>query len=337
VRRLRFIWVDDKKEKVEPYRDVLQDGFGKRRAKVELLEVKDNVLQTLDDWSQENKTAPPDLIIIDHVFTLALPFGLRGSSVAHLLRGLFPVTPMVCVTAMFDRPGSFDQEDISEYSALFLYQRLEDHIEDLYAIAEGFRKLHAPKLRIREHLIACTKAPPRDKADLLRVLPGEFQDKRHAATEHRMASWIYNVLLARPGFLYDRLHAATLLGLTEAGFRKVEGMFGKAAYRGVFATQGTPHWWVSALRRILFQLSADDGPDLPQHVGRALPGIVPGDYSVCYVSKTSEPPPDAVVSTDATRDAEQRVVRSEYADRHPSDPGTTPGFEARLVLRKRRK
>lgn len=56
-------------------------------------------------------------------------------------------------------------------------------------------------------------------------MPGEFQTERHATTEHRMARWVYNVLLRRPGFMYDRLHTATLLGLSELGFSKVETKF----------------------------------------------------------------------------------------------------------------
>jgi len=337
VKRLRFIWIDDQKKKVEVYRRAIEAGVESACASITLIEVKADLLNVLSAWAVEEAPKSPDLIIIDHIYNMALPFGLKGSSVAHLLRSKFPGVPIVCVTSMFDRPDSFDQEDISEYTALFLYQRLENHIEDLYAIAKDFRKLHSMSVPLREHFVACLKAPRRDKEDLLRILPEEFQDQKHTTTQHRAASWIFNVLLRRPGFLYDRTYAASLLGLTTSGFAKVEAQFEGAKYKGVFATHRDPRWWVSALRTVLFDLVDYDAPDLPQLAGRTLPGIKKADYSVCYVSKESFPPPDAVVATDATRDASLRIVRREYSDRYPGDLGVTPGFETRLILKKRKK
>jgi hypothetical protein len=334
MKRLRFVWIDDQKTKIESYRAVIEAGFGELRASVDVIEVNSNILKKLEKWSSENKKKPPDLILIDHIFNQTLPFGLKGSSVAHLLRSEFPRIPMICVTAMFDQPHSFDQEDISEYTALFLYQHLENHIEDIYAIARDFRKLHAPDAKVREQLVSSVKAPKRDQEDLFRILPEEFQKEKHVTTEHRMARWIFNVLLCRPGFLYDRLYAATLLGLTEAGFAKVEALFAKAKYRGVFSTELNPRWWVSALRKILFNITGENSPDLPQHAGRMLPTITESDHSVCYVSRKSEPPPDAVVAADSTAGAKLRVVRRQYSDRNPNDLGIAAGFETRLILKK---
>ncbi len=338
MKRLRFVWIDDKTEKAEPYRAVIETGLGSTQASIELIEVKSDALDVLSNWTTENKKHPPDLFVIDHVFNPTLPFGLTGASVAHLLRSEFPQVPMVCVTAMFDRANSFNEEDISEYTALFLYQHLENHIEDLYAIAKDFRKLHPKDAQLREHIIACLKAPNRDKDDLLRLLPEEFAgEKKHATTGHRVARWIFNVLLRRAGFVYDRLHAATLLGLTEAGFKKVETQFKNARYKGVFATDGDPRWWASAIRKRVYDLAGESAPDLPQYAGRALKGITANDYSICYVSKKADPPPDAVVAADVSGNAKRRVVCRQYSERHPGDPGITPGFETRLILKKTRK
>ncbi len=334
MKRLRFVWIDDKASKVEAYRDVVEAGLGNARASIELIEIKNDALEVLGKWSSLNKKGPPDLFVIDHIFIRSLPFGLKGSSIAHLLRGTFPKVPMVCVTAMFDEPNTFDQEDISEYTALFLYQNLENHIEDLFAVAKDFPKLHSPKKGVRQHVIACLKAPSRDKEDLSRVLPEEFQDETHATTQHRVARWIFGVLLRRAGFVYDRLFAATLLGLTEGGLRKVEPLFERALYRGVFATERDPRWWATAIRNVLFDIAGEDAPDLPQYAGRTLPGISKDDYSVCYISKRTDPPPDAVVFADATRNAKRRVVRRQYSEQHPNDLGITPGFETRLILKK---
>jgi hypothetical protein len=334
VKNLRFVWIDDKKSKVEQYRSVIEAGVEGQKASLELIEVNNDVLGKLSGWCSANKSRPPNLIIIDHVFTMALPFGLKGSSVAHLLRSELPRIPMVCVTAMYDKRNSFDQEDISEYTALFRYQSLNDRLEYLFVIARDFPKLHPPDSKVREHFISALKPPVRDKVDLNQVLPDEFRSEQHTTTEHRVARWVFNVFLPRPGFLYDRLYTATLLGLTIEGFSKVEDKFDKAKYKGVFATNSEPKWWSSAVRKRLYELAGEDSPDLPQYAGRSLPGITPADYSVCYVSKKTEPPPDAIVSADSTSAAKLHVVCRQYSDRNPSDIGVTPGFETRLILKR---
>ncbi len=334
MKKLRFVWIDDKKGKVLDYKHVVEAGIEGQQASLDFIQVDKDVLGTLSNWCSQNKSQPPDLIIIDHIFNMILPFGLKGSSVAHLLRSELPRVPMVCVTAMFDKPHSFDQEDISEYTALFRYQHLNDRLEDLYVIARDFPKLHPTTTQAREHFISALKPPPRDKSDLDQVLPEEFQSEQHITTEHRVARWIFNTFLRRPGFLYDRLYTATLLGLTEAGFEKVEGKFEKAKYKGVFATKAEPKWWSSSIRKILYEVTDEDAPDLPQYAGRTLPGLTPADYSVCYVSKKTDPPPDAVVFTDSTSSAKLRVVRRQYSDRNPMDVGALPGFETRLILKR---
>jgi hypothetical protein len=338
MRKLRFVWIDDQPNKVNVFRRPIEIGVNqpKRTASLELIEVKNELLDTLKDWTASNEGRPPDLFIIDHVFNAALPFKLNGSSVAHLLRNTFPATPMVCVTAKYDSAKSFDQEDLSEYTALFAYSQLNQSLDALFTIARDFPKLSRPASNVKRHLVASLRAPKRDWEELLLLLPEEFQNPKHAATQHRMARWIYNVLLPRPGFLYDRLHVATLLGLKTNGFAKVESRFAKALYRGVFAMKKDPRWWVSEVYRLLFSGTGESGPSVPQIAGRALPGIERDDFSVCYVSRSSDPPPDIVAMADATRTAEPRVVRREFAKQHPNDPGTAPGFETRHVLAKKR-
>lgn len=337
MRKLKFVWIDDQPAKVENYRVAIEHGLEepKLAASIELIEVKRELLLTLEQWTAKARKAP-DLFIIDHVFNTALPFKLNGSSVAHLLRNTFPATPMICVTAKYDSPRSFDQEDLSEYTAIFPYSQLSQSLEDIFCVARDFPKLASTGTKPKEHLITCLRAPERDREQLLSLLPEEFQNPEHPATQHRIARWIYTVLLPRPGFVYDRLHVATLLGLTVEGFAKVQSRFAKALYRGVFATRNTPRWWVSEVHRLLFGATDTGASNVPQLAGRALPEVGEDDYSTCYVSKTKEPPPDVVAMADATRGAELRVVRREFAKQHPDDPGTTPGFETRQILAKKR-
>jgi hypothetical protein len=339
MKRFQFTWIDDKTNKIDSYRSAIEAGLTSPKigAAISDLEVKEDFLTKLAAWTAETtkKKRKPDLIIIDQVYNVTLPFGLNGSTVAHLLRGAFPFVPMVCVTAQPLEQNAYELDEFAEYTAVFPYTHLEQYIEDLYAIARDYKKLAVPEgTPTKEHLVKSLHAPKREQSDLLRILPDEFQLPAHAGTGHRIGRWIYNILRKRPGFLYDRLHAATLLGLTESGFTKVQERFSKALYRGVFALESSPLWWASELRKILFSLTPADGPDVPQYAGRKLPGIDVHDYSVCYISKKPDPPPDTVAFSDATRDAQRRVARREFTTQHPSDAGLTAGFETQVILRR---
>jgi hypothetical protein len=336
MKKLRIIWIDDIEDKVEVYRPVIEGGIKNISAKLEYVKAKSDVLEVLEDLVAKEKSKPPNLFIIDQVFNLQLAIKLKGSSVANLLRNTFPNVPMVCVTGLLDSKH-FDQEDLSEFTALYSYQDLAVHLEEIFTIAVDFPKLRTDAANVRSHVISLLKAPSRDQVDLERCLPAEFQSKKiFSTTPHRIGRWVKSNLIKNPGFLYDRLHAATLLGLTLKGFEKVEPIFEKAKYKGVFATNTEPRWWISELQRILSLKQASSSYSSPQLMGRKLPGVNKRDYSACYISQTVEPPPDVVVATDVTTTA-RVVVRREFAQPHPNDPGTTPGFEDQLILKPRAK
>jgi hypothetical protein len=345
MKKIKFLWIDDKKIKVDHYKTVIE-GWGDNStisASVDFLEVKADLLQKLESLVNTVKAAPrkrPHLIIIDHFFNINLPFGLQGATVAHLLRNELPNVPMVCVTAVspVKQPGALAQGDVAEYSAVFPYSDLENHIEDLYAIARDFPKLLSGATTdpstTSDQILKVVRPPPQDKIQLQLILPEEFQYTKDASTPHYAARWLLKHFLQRPGLLYDRLYAATFLGLTKGGFSKIENLFSGAVYKGVFANESNPRWWVSSLRNILFELVGEDGPDVTQIAGRTLPGIEQADFSKCAVSRSSQPPPDVVVRADATLDAEFKVVRHEFSAQHPGDSGSTPGFETQLVLQR---
>lgn len=334
--KMRTVWFDDQKRKATSFNDVFEDGVGQTEGTLEVVEIADDAIDRLNKWAVENSDDPPDLIVIDHIFNKNLPFKLKGSTVAHLLRSEFPSVPMVCVTAAWGDAASFDQEDISEYTALFLYTELERHLEDLFAIARDFKTLEVDEEGVRDHLVKSLKAPKGEKERLKRILPSEFRTQAHATTQHRMAYWIFNVFLKKPGLLYDRLHAATLLGLTVDGFRKVESLFEKARYKGVFATDTNPCWWLRELQNRLYELVSDDAPDMPQYAGRTLQNIRPNDFSKCYVTKKVDPPPQIVVSVKSAGKVRYQVVRPEHAMAQ-DDSSVDPGFEIAQVLKPRAK
>ena len=334
VKKIRITWFDDDARRVEKFRPVLEHGRPGARVTLEFVPVKSSALIDLQTWLESAQDHPPDLVIIDHVFAYApaLPFKLQGSSVAHLLRLALASVPMVCVTAKFDKkPDLFDEEDLSEYTALFPFQHLGQHLESLFAIARDFKKLQVDTEPLREHVIDCVKAPKWDRERVLQILPEEFRGGKVHTTSHRVARWIWNAFLYRPGFLYDRLAAATLLGLNEDGFRKVEDLFTKALYKGVFSTTSEPRWWVSTLLREIYRI-APESAESSQHLGRKLPGIHTDDFSVCFSTKLATPPPDSVVYVDASPSAKRVAVSRKFSERHPSDQSVAIGFDTKLVL-----
>jgi hypothetical protein len=118
----------------------------------------------------------------------------------------------------------------------------------------------------------------------------------------------------RPGFLYDSLWAATLLGLTESGFQKVAGRFEMGKYDGVFVREDTPRWWPSRLSRLLYKQYKPRSEEMPWHVGRRMRGIRKEHYSRCERCKKQFP--DTVAYLDKLSD-QQRAMHLECTVLHP--------------------
>lgn len=336
--KLRFLWIDDNARKIEQYKAAIRAGVpGKsRRGRAEVIpKVIDQDVSAAT--SVILRVDPkPDLILIDHIFNVNNPQRWKGSTIAHVLRERWPDIPMVCVTSMLDTPKAFSQEDLSEYVAVLQYPRLlDDHLEDLYAIAQDFPKLDIHGKELRDLLITALKAPKPEQETLRRVLPAEFHGQMPRTTQHRIAHWIFNFLLKRPGFLYNRLRAATLLGLSEAGFGKVEKLFEKARYAGPFHTTRRALWWTNELTRLLYKNLPVEASDLPQLAGRTLRGIGANDFSKSYVGRGTELP-DVVATVDAASSKEVAVA-SRYTAPHPDDSHVPSGFEGLLVISKARK
>lgn len=331
--KLSFVWVDDDKEKVEKYCKAIEnaefDGFP--RAGVDPLIVEKSILESIMELSKREQRA--DLIIMDHVFSRARGTSLKldGASAAHLVRKLWAEVPIVCVTAMLPtQPKKLDQEDLSEYVEVIAYGELNDNLERLFAIARDFKKLKPKRGDLRRQLVELLKTPKSENDSVMRAMPNEFRSQTHATTLHRVATWILGVFMGRPGFLYDRLRAATMLGLNEDGFAKVESLFAAALYKGPFATESQPRWWVQELSRILFSKAKESSAPSTQMAGRSLEGITSADFSKCYVDRPRGDVPDVVARLAPRK--ELRAVSSKHTRRDPEDLGAVPGFEALLVV-----
>lgn len=332
-RKLHFIWIDDDQDKVDLYRNAIEnaDFEGCAKALVEPVIVADSVLDSIINL--EKRSLRADLIIMDHVFsrTRNATLKLDGASAAHLVRKAWLDVPIVCVTAMLPaQPKKLDQEDLSEYVAVYAYGELDGKLETLFAIARDFKKLRPKRGDYRRQLLELLRTPKSERDGVMRAMPNEFRSQPHATTLHRVATWILGVLMKRPGFLYDRLHAATLMGLNEVGFSKVESIFSMALYTGPFSTTSYPLWWVRDLTDIIFAKTQNTAASAPQIAGRSLKGITKADYSKCYVDKPQGDIPNVVARLAPKK--ELRAVAAKHTRPDPEDVAALPGFEALLVI-----
>lgn len=339
---LNFIWIDDDPKRLSDFKDAIAGPFRDDHveANIEAIQASESILETISGRAEKWKSAPPDLILIDHDFT-KIPrrlLELQGSGLAQLIRNTLPTIPLVCATGQKVESEKFNHEDLSAYSYLFDVSQIasEENLELLFSIAKDFPLLcmgpgEAPRRKMLEAL-----APPElDRDPLLSVLPAEFESGYvHGTSPHRMAQWVLNVLMKKPGFLFDPLEAATFLGLTEDAFmRKVEPHFNPARYRGPFWRESQPMWWASAMPDVLYEILPESIELQTREAGRMLGGIDEGDFSRCACTGEHNPPPDVVAFTDSTR-SDRKAVRHSYTEIISEEAGAHLGFAAELKIRK---
>jgi hypothetical protein len=340
----RFVWIDDRVERAEPFRSAFAGSLRNEDAKasLEIVQVNVGVLDALNTRSEQWKQEKPDLFLIDHDFSTAAnrPFDLRGSVLAQLLRNQLPFVPMVCVTGQKLNSNKFTTEDLSAYTYLFNLAEItnEDEMEKLFAIAKDFQSICFPETKVsREEIIRVLAPPEVDKPVLQNVLPGEFESEYvHGASPHRIARWILNVLMEKPGFLSDSLDVATYLGLTERAFlEKVKPRFEAARYRGPFWTEAQPRWWTSLIGDVLYGALPETVSIPPREAGRKFEGIVEDDFSRCAYTGDHTPAPDVVAYTDSTK-FERKAVRHRFTEPISADASSVLGFSTVLKIRKDR-
>jgi len=305
--KLKFIWIDD-----DPGRNVsavhLQTLLGVRCHFVNVSDENSDYLKVID-------TVKPDLILVDHNLTeIASGIIKKGSTIAAIIREKHPAYAIACITGQGDNQIIDTQQRLS-YEAIFDYDDIKAQYSTMKSIAESFRKLTTVNPTNFEELFSLIKAPNDDIIKLKSILPPEIKENfKDPSLFSNISYWIRNVLLKRPGFLYDSLWAATILGLSEAGFNKVKHLFEKAKYKGLFKDDSKELWWKTTLLEILSKKVKTD--DLPWEKGRDLPGINSRNYSKDYYSDFQEPFPETVAYVDETSN-DQVQIKLKYTVPHP--------------------
>ena len=290
----KIFWIDDDTRRKRTADDIGADFINVHQK---------DIGQTVDKLLRR---VQPSLIVLDHILDKTAgtnPFFQRGSTIAEALKEKWPTCPVVGVTNADFK--SIDLRTQRAYDELFPFSHFRDYIEKILVIRRGFATIGRTTVRSPKGLLALLK-PPDDEIDrLIAALPEDLKNSfRDLSVASRLYAWIRK-LTERPGFLYNRLWAATFIGLNEEGFHKVATYFERATYRGVFALDGEPRWWSSSLAGVLYQRSETEPGELSWHLGRKLPGIRKEHYSRCY--RCNNEYPETVAYLDAASNLQRAM------------------------------
>ena len=323
--RMNCIWIDDRSQRKSTAEAFRRDTGVSLSFVNALGEDINDVLKTVVSDAQ------PDIVIVDHVLDKTAPARTisKGSTVAEALREDWPTCPIVGITAATKRHDVHARQR-QVYDELLSGDSFSDHFNHLVSLAEGFRRIAQMRSASKDALLALLSPPDEDMPRLEQVMPLDFVSGTKTQPEPTLATrlhaWMRDVLFPRPGFLYDRLWTATLLGLNEEGFGKVEKIFRKARYEGIFACDMRERWWASKVKEILSKKCPSEQPSLPWESGRRLPGIKKNHFSRCYSSKKDSPAPETVAYLDEAPSSAQKPMRLRFTVRHPRFP-VLPFFE----------
>lgn len=210
---------------------------------------------------------PADLFLVDYELdtvqeddTIA---NYRGTTLAAHIREAKPEFPIVLLTRS-DLPIWESQkrtiEAIRVYDDILfktedISLRLEETYDELVALADGYFTLREQRDRSLLGLLDLLKTD--DEGSILAIDAMPPQDNWQAI---EASYWIRKVLLNFPGVLYDSIHAAVSVGMSEQSFRQssVQSLFRDATYQGPFAGR-TQYWWKHSLLNIVNNLVSHDG------------------------------------------------------------------------------
>jgi hypothetical protein len=255
---IRVLYIDDDEKELKKY-DLRFTQDHRTRKKFRL--ITRNSPKIAEDYMELLKIRP-ELILVD--FDLSKPdkngkvIGISGVTLSTELRQKFPEDPIV----LFTRKSVFKVQNYMNIKQTLasiddvmykrdLFEANSNLAEILYELAVGFRKLRNSKSKRWKNLLKLIGAPESDYDKLKLADPPIFSEKDSNWSVSKSAKWIRDTLIAYPGILYDSIHAATLLGISENAFLKdsVQQFFHEAKYAGIFSpSEG--RWWKSKIIEI---------------------------------------------------------------------------------------
>lgn len=284
MKKTTFLWIDDESERNRASKSLERS----LNIKVDFVDVKNKDLTKI---LQQILSGPePDLILIDHRLDKVLGGGIiqTGSTTAEVIRETWAECPIVCVTAV--RLEDIELQKKSIYEQVIEYSELVGNYSFLISLAKSFEYLRRKRPKDINRVLNLLKGPREDRSRLDAIFPEELKknyDDRSLVIS--ISRWIRHTLMAKPGFLYDRLWAATSLGVKERSFKKVQDVLTKAKYEGIFADEGNRRWWQTRIKEILYSKFPANEGQFTWELASQLDGVTNRDFSVCYVCKKKFP------------------------------------------------
>jgi hypothetical protein len=312
----RYIWIDDKPSR----RTTAEDLEVLSGVKVDF---KDVTKRKLSETLNEVLAGPePLLFIIDHILDQTLdqrkePNRVleRGSVVAEALKSQWPSCPVIGVTAAKNE-AKIDLRTKRSYDELESFTEFSKFMPVIPVIAKDFARVSRARIKGTQEILKLVHAPPIDQDRLAAILPDDLKAKLNdRSLPSRLYAWVQQVLVEKPGFLYDELASATLLGIGLQAFRRIRKRFDTAQYKGIFALPERQRWWVSTLIDVLYGKCPPRPREAPWEVGRRLSGISKKDHSRCFVC--SEEFPETVAYEDATINSDRHPMHLRCTVPHP--------------------
>ena len=223
-----------------------------------------------------------DLFLVDDILNQHRHKGQRykgrGISYIGLIRENYPDIPIYLFSA---EPGSKIYSYlayISERQAelKLKYPQIQDrgHII-LYYDALDYRRIRIAISEGLDKLINLLIPPIVEKEKIRGLLPyilkiSEFEGVKTENLAGRpldFASWVREILLKKPGFLYDLLYSATSIGMTKEAFKERISTFTSALYTGIFSsTTMKKLWWKTSLYDIVVEKSREKAEEKGKEV-----------------------------------------------------------------------
>lgn len=266
---IKVAYIDDSSRDLQKYKAKFEFD---ERAKSRFVIIPHNSPKTPDHYNQIGQTNP-DLLLVD--YDLSMPdengqvIGISGVTLTTELRQKHPDIPIV----LFTRKSVFKvqeyagiKETLSSIDEILykqdVFKKESSKLDDLFELAVGFKKLRSLKNGQWKDLLKIMEAPQGD-SDILNLCDPPVMPKQGWAVT-AMAGWVRKVMLRYPGVLYDAVHAATFLGISEKAFlsEALQHIFKTAEYSGIFMpSEG--RWWKSKLQSIATPIMKKMSKDLP--------------------------------------------------------------------------
>jgi len=296
---IRILWIDD---------DCVNHKEDAKNLEYEMPNLTIEIIHpTILEKKLKSKTKKPDLFLVDY-FLNQTPspdnkkFPDKGLTTAGRLKENYLELPVYGVSHLVNE-GMFDsaaQAANSVFDKIFTFQTIQNNGANiLFWDARDFKIIRNVQKEDIDALLSTLKAPDSLKSRLQLVLPDALRKgigTKKEGNSIAFGRWMIEKFLQTPGFLYDDLHAATHLGLTETAFKRISSdkKFKKIKYSGIFSKTSPDLWWVSELNNLVFSSPKAKKMDCDTtwEIAPSIFGISGEECSKCVVC--GEPYPELV-------------------------------------------